>query len=148
MSGEALWSALEQYTDTELRALGLRLGVASAPLDRAGLMTAVMDAAAQQAAALVVAVDSRAAALVGGSAMTMTDLDRVAATMDEIRRDVSRLTTDVEVVKTRLSDVDGRLRAMERDIRPAPTWQTWVMLIVGALMTVVMVATLLRLGAG
>lgn len=147
MNSSKLWGALEQYTETELRMLALQLGVTSAPLDRAGLMTAVMDAAAERAAGLIGAVDSRAAALVGG-AMAITDMDRVAATMDEIRRDVGRLTTDVEVVKTRLADVDGRLRSIERDMRPQPTWLTWVMLVMGLLMTIVMVWVMMSLGSG
>ncbi len=143
-----LAGALTQYTDEDLRLLAERLGVTSAPADRDGLLAAVSDASSALAAGLVVAADSRAAAMVGGGGIVMTDLDRVATTMDEIRRDVIRLTTDVEVVKTRLSDMDTRLRTIEPDMRPAPTWQTWLMLIAGLLMTVVTIAALLRLGAG
>ena len=143
-----LAGALQQYTDADLRVLAERLGVTSAPADRDGLLAAVSDAASAMAAGLIVAADSRAAAFVGGGGIVMTDLDRVATTMDEIRRDVSRLTTDVEVVKTRLGDVDSRLRVIERDMRPTSTWQTWLMLAIGLITCGVMILVLLRIGAG
>lgn len=148
MDDNQLAGALAQYTDEDLRLLAQRLDVTNLPADRAGLLNTVTAAATALAANLVAATDSRAAALIGGNKdMITTDFDRLAATMDKIREDVGRLSTDVEVVKARLANMDARLQTIERDIRPAPTGLTWIMLVAGLVMAAVLVFALLRLGA-
>jgi hypothetical protein len=78
--------------------------------------------------------------------------DRLQATMDEMRRDLGTIASDVAVLKTQMRQVEvkqdraeERLSRIEDQLRPAPVWQTWAMLIVGLIMCVAVVLLLLRL---
>ena len=93
-----------------------------------------------------------AAAAVGGNHPSQTQQDRLQQTMDEMRRDVGTIASDVAVLKTQMRQVetkqdraDERLSRIEDQLRPAPIWQTWAMLIIGLIMCAAVVLLLLRL---
>lgn len=83
---------------------------------------------------------------------TQTQQDRLQTTMDEMRRDVGAIVSDVAVLKAQMHQVelsqnraDDRLSRIEAQLRPAPVWQTWTMLVVGLIMCVAVVLLLMRL---
>jgi hypothetical protein len=87
-----------------------------------------------------------------GSPAQSQQQERLQITMDEMRRDVGTIASDVAVLKTQMRQVetkqdraDDRLSRIEDQLRPAPVWQTWAMLIIGLIMCVAVVALLLRL---
>lgn len=83
------------------------------------------------------------------------DTNRLQATMDEMRRDMSGMAADIAVLKTRTGTIDvqqreieARLKEIERQLRPTPTWSTWLMLLIGLVTCFLITALLLRLGGG
>lgn len=87
-----------------------------------------------------------------GSAGAYPAQDRLQATMDDMRKDLAKVGTDVEVLKSgtlrmeaRQSRIEDRLDAIENQLRPIPTWQTWAMLIIGLTLCVAVILLLLRL---
>ena len=79
--------------------------------------------------------------------------DRLQASMDELRREVSKIGSDVEVLKsqttvisTRQQRMEDRLVEIERQLRPVPTWQTWAMLIIGLAICIGMTMLLVQAG--
>jgi hypothetical protein len=87
-----------------------------------------------------------------GAAGAYPAQDRLLAMMDEMRKDVGRVASDVEVLKSRMMAMESRQQRMEDrlddiddKLQPVPTWQTWVMLIVGAVMCLMVFLMLVRL---
>ena len=77
--------------------------------------------------------------------------DRLQATMDDMRREMSKVASDVEVLKSqtgvisaRQQRMEDRLDAIEHQLRPAPTWQTWAMLFLGLVACLLITLLLLR----
>ncbi len=77
-------------------------------------------------------------------------LDRLISMVDTMRQDVSAIRTDVELLKARMGDVDGRLRRMEEQGRPAPvtSWQVWGVLMGGLVMLLLAAAVMYLLVSG
>jgi hypothetical protein len=79
--------------------------------------------------------------------------ERLQATMDEMRKDMAKVVTDVELLKSQTTRIDSRQQRMEdrldeieRVLRPEPTWQTWAMLIFGLIACIGIVFLLVRAG--
>jgi hypothetical protein len=79
--------------------------------------------------------------------------ERLQATMDEMRRDMSGMASDIAVLKTRTAaidqqqrDIETRLKEIERQLRPMPTWSTWAMLAIGLVTCLLITLLLVRLG--
>jgi hypothetical protein len=88
-----------------------------------------------------------------GSAGPYPAQDRLQATMDDMRKDLAKVGTDVEVLKSgtirieaRQQRMEDRLDAIERQLLPTPTWQTWAMLMIGLLLCVGITLLLVRAG--
>ena len=78
--------------------------------------------------------------------------DRLQTTMDEMRREISHVASEVAVLKSEMRKVESsqdrtedRLTQIERQLRPVPTWQTWAMLIVGLAMCLMTILLLVRI---
>lgn len=72
--------------------------------------------------------------------------DRLLTTMDEMRREMSKISTDVEVLRERTSSIDERLKRIEAIVRPPVGLPTWAMLLIGLLAAVAIVFLLVRSG--
>jgi hypothetical protein len=86
-----------------------------------------------------------------GSAGAFPAQDRLQATMDDMRKDLAKVATDVEVLKsgtirieTRQQRMEDRLDEIERQLRPQPNWQTWTMLFFGLVACLLITLLLLR----
>jgi len=79
-----------------------------------------------------------------GFTIQQAQLDRLSATMEEIRRMMTQLVTQMALTEQRLSAVERRLDAIEG--RQAPTKLTWLMMAVGLVMTAVLIWVVLRVG--
>jgi len=79
-----------------------------------------------------------------GFTIQQAQLDRLSATMEEIRRMTTQLVTQMALTEQRLSAVERRLDAIEG--RQAPTKLTWLMMAVGLVMTAVLIWVVLRVG--
>jgi len=73
--------------------------------------------------------------------------DRLQTTMDELRRDVSKISTDVEVMKQRTDSIDKRLEKIESIVKPPVAVPTWVMLLFGLLVSLAIIYLLVNAGA-
>jgi len=92
-------------------------------------------------------------ALPSGSGYPPQDTTRLQTSMDQLIRDMNGMAQDVAVLKTRTGtielqqrDIEIRLKEIERQLRPLPTWSTWVMLIVGLATCGLVTMLLLRAG--
>jgi hypothetical protein len=88
-----------------------------------------------------------------GSAGLYPAQDRLQATMDDMRKDLAKVGTDVEVLKSgtirieaRQQRMEDRLDVIEHQLRPSPTWQTWAMLIIGLALCVGVTLLLVQAG--
>jgi hypothetical protein len=88
-----------------------------------------------------------------GSAGPYPAQDRLQATMDDMRKDLAKVGTDVEVLKSgtirteaRQQRMEDRLDAIEYQLRPTPTWQTWALLLIGLVTCVGITLLLIRAG--
>ena len=73
--------------------------------------------------------------------------ERVMRIMDELREDIAELMTKVELQNQRLAMLEKHLdRFIEHP--QAVTWQTWIVAVVGLLMTVVLIYTVGQLLLG
>jgi hypothetical protein len=77
--------------------------------------------------------------------------DRLQTTMDDMRREMSKVASDVEVLKSqttvmgaRQQRMEDRLDAIERELRPVPSWQTWAILFLGFVACALITLLLLR----
>lgn len=78
--------------------------------------------------------------------------DRLQTTMDEMRREISNVASDVAVLKSEMRKVElsqgrteDRLAMIERQIRPVSTWTTWLMLAIGLVMCAMVILLLVRI---
>lgn len=81
------------------------------------------------------------------------DTTRLQSSMDQLIRDTNSMAQDVAVLKTRTAsiesqqrDIDDRLRLIERQLRPLPSWSTWAMLLIGLATCALVTLLLLRAG--
>lgn len=72
--------------------------------------------------------------------------DRLQMTMDEMRREMSQMASDIAVLKTKLASIEARQERFEYQLRPIPSWQTWAMLAFGLAATIGIIGLLLRVG--
>lgn len=86
-----------------------------------------------------------------GSAGPYPAQDRLQATMDDMRKDLARVATDVEVLKSgtirieqRQQRMEDRFDVIEKQLRPNSTWQTWAMLFLGLVACLLITLLLLR----
>jgi hypothetical protein len=90
----------------------------------------------------------------GGYPAQTQQQDRLQTTMDDMRRDMGKIASDVEVLKTRTGSIESRnerietrLTEIERLMRPPMSaWPTWTMLLIGLVISVGLVILLLRVG--
>jgi len=74
--------------------------------------------------------------------------ERLQMTMDEMRREMSQMASDIAVLKTKLASIETRQERFEYQLRPIPSWQTWAMLAFGLTATIGIIGLLMRAGGG
>ena len=72
--------------------------------------------------------------------------DRLQASMDQMSRDMAKISTDVEVLKERTTSIDARLAKIENIVRPPATLPTWLLLTIGLIISVIVIFLLLSSG--
>jgi hypothetical protein len=83
--------------------------------------------------------------------------DRLLTTMDEMRKELGRVGTDVEVLKSKVTSIetkqdrmDARLQEIERrlSLPGRVEWDTWLVLIISGLLAVVLMISVFTLARG
>jgi hypothetical protein len=70
--------------------------------------------------------------------------DRLLTTMDELRKDISGVVTEVALLKAKTSAIEERLVRIEQQLRTTVTWQSWLLLLIGMGVFAVVVLFLTR----
>jgi hypothetical protein len=88
----------------------------------------------------------------GMSPLGVSGIDRLMLGMDDLRKDMSRVGSDVEVLKSQMKTIsdrqehiENRLNSIEDKLSPPPNWQTWTMLLIGLVMSLMVFLLLVRL---
>jgi hypothetical protein len=83
---------------------------------------------------------------IGGANAYPAAQDRLQTSMDQMSRDMSKISTDVEVLKERTTSIDARLAKIENIVRPPASLPTWSMLVLGLVAAVAIIFVLIRAG--
>lgn len=83
----------------------------------------------------------------GFGMMDYSQIQRLMAVTDEMNRNMTKLVTDIEVLKLQVSDLQKRFTELEdrTALTPPVSWQSWAVAVVGLIMAVVMLLSLANL---